>query len=425
MRLLFLLSCAFVTQFAVAQKTADDTPAKAFEMTKATVEFLATDKKTYGYQAKETCDGCVSYEQLATYIKTNRLTKADELVRDAKRKTDQLLAQKKPGNVVLAELKNYLIDRVTGGQERKHRFSLKSFPAYQKQLNQLAGVPQTANPVAQEPVSDQESQDVAPDTLITEPSVVDESTNTSKTTTTDLFSMSGLALLLSLVSLGGFLFLYTRKPKVQEAGSSDAKLAQLSDKIFHLEADRKELVKAVQSLNAKVQQLEGLLKTTTASQRQAPAPPVDPLRSVLEEPINEPKPRPATEAVNRPKSQPATIQNTERKTQHIEPQSQPTERYARTADLGDGFSLGGLLSVAERGAIYHLMIDGNQAVYRVVDNSDAQQLALSDPYSYLGDACEYQNQPRLGARIQTEQPGRLTLQGEKWKIEQKAKISFV
>ena len=435
MRLKLLFTAILLTNLAVAQTPADNTTANAFEMTKATVEFLATDKKTYGYQAEETCPACVSYQTLEAFIKKNKLTKADELVKDAQKKTSELLTQKKPAKEILIELRGFLLSRVTDGEERKHRFALKSFPAYENRLNQLAGLPQTpTTSAAQTPVSDQEDQEAAPDTLTGEStrgaSTPGESTNVSKTKDTDLFSMSTLALLLSLVSLGGVVFLYTRKSKTPDSASLDTKLAQLSDKVFHLEADRKDLVKAVQTLNARLQQLEGQLRTA-ATPRPVANPPIDPLRSVLEQPMQN-APRPQSAGSIPPPSNNPPSQNTERRPQTADPRisnperkPQTAERFARTADLGDGFSVGGLLAVAERGTIYQILVEGPQASYRIVDNYDAQQLALSDPYSYLSDACEYLSQPRPGSRIQTDQPGRLTLQGEKWKIEQKAKISFV
>ena len=169
MRLKPLLICSLITQLAFAQTPAGNAPAKAFDMTKATVEFLATDKKTYGYQAKESCPTCVSYETLKQFIQTNKLTKADELVNDAQKKTLELVAQKKPDAEVLKELRSFLLNRVTVGAERAHRLKLKSYAAYQNQLNELAGLPQLAMaqvPTTDTPVSDQENQEVAPDTVL-------------------------------------------------------------------------------------------------------------------------------------------------------------------------------------------------------------------------------------------------------------------
>jgi hypothetical protein len=66
------------------------------------------------------------------------------------------------------------------------------------------------------------------------------------------------------------------------------------------------------------------------------------------------------------------------------------------------------------------------ALFRVNASPEAQQLAMSDPYSYLSDACLYENQPGgPNSRIQTVAPGQLVLQAEKWQITEKARIGFV
>ena len=99
--------------------------------------------------------------------------------------------------------------------------------------------------------------------------------------------------------------------------------------------------------------------------------------------------------------------------------------YARMADLGDGFSAGGLLQAPDRDTVFEIQqLNETTAAYRVSENPELQRLALSDPYSYLNDTCAYLTQPRPDSRIRTEQPGRLTLQGDKWLITQKAQISF-
>jgi hypothetical protein len=100
--------------------------------------------------------------------------------------------------------------------------------------------------------------------------------------------------------------------------------------------------------------------------------------------------------------------------------------FARTADLGNGFSVAGLLAVAERGTVYEIdLTSPNTATFSVSQLPESQQLAMSDPYSYLSDACLYENQPGgPNSRIKTVAPGQLTLQGDKWQITEKARIGF-
>jgi hypothetical protein len=100
-------------------------------------------------------------------------------------------------------------------------------------------------------------------------------------------------------------------------------------------------------------------------------------------------------------------------------------RYARTPDLGDGFSLENLADDLTRPMVFVIrQTSPTTATFSVLDSPDAQQLALSDPFSYLKDACEYRAQPGQYSRIQTDAPGRLSLQDRKWRIDEKARINF-
>lgn len=438
-----------VTQLAVGQTT-DQIGGKAFEMTKATVEFLATDKKTYGYQTKASCPACVSYQTLNKFIADNKLTKADELVSAAQKKTAELTGQKKPDAEVLKELRAFLLERVTGGAERKHRLTLKSFAAYQNQLNTLAGlapVGTAQQPVADTPVSDQEDQEVAPDTVAAE---ANSPVAALSTTENSFFSMSLFALIASLLSLVGVGVLFMRKTKPHESNASDQKIAEMSDQLFKLKGEYSAALRRIEALEKALSRQPGAPQPTVnqpvapqpANVPTAPAPRPEPART------GQNLPRTHTEAYVPPVQGSAqtpagaAVTSTEVPPTVASPASVPpaipvssapaspkpgikSDRYARTADLGDGFSTGGLLPASERGTIYQLSLEGHIGTYRVVDNTESQQLALSDPYSYLSDACEYLNQPRPNARIMTEKPGQVSLQGDKWKIEQKARVSFM
>lgn len=440
-----------VTQLAVGQTT-DQIGGKAFEMTKATVEFLATDKKTYGYQTKASCPACVSYQTLNKFIADNKLTKADELVSAAQKKTAELTGQKKPDAEVLKELRAFLLERVTGGAERKHRLTLKSFAAYQNQLNTLAGlapVGAAQQPVADTPVSDQEDQEVTPDTVAAE---ANSPVAALSTTENSFFSMSLVALIASLLSLVGVGVLFLRKNKPQETGEMEKRIADLSKQVFDRKTDYQEAMRRIESLEkvlSRQPQPIGTPQTTSqpsppqpANVPTAPAPRPEPARTgqnlprthteAYVPPVQSSAPTPAGAAV--PSTEvPPTVASPASVSPAIPASSAPaspkpgikSDRYARTADLGDGFSTGGLLPASERGTIYQLSLEGHIGTYRVVDNTESQQLALSDPYSYLSDACEYLNQPRPNARIMTEKPGQVSLQGDKWKIEQKARVSFM
>ncbi|WP_138477999.1 hypothetical protein [Dyadobacter bucti] len=98
--------------------------------------------------------------------------------------------------------------------------------------------------------------------------------------------------------------------------------------------------------------------------------------------------------------------------------------YARVVDVGDGFSVDGLSNSKEEEAVFEIMrTTATDATFSVTESRRAQQIALSDPFSYLNDACEYAVIPNSD-RIRTQQVGRLTLQHNKWAILEKAKIIF-
>ena len=151
----------------------------------------------------------------------------------------------------------------------------------------------------------------------------------------------------------------------------------------------------------------------------APTNPVPATRSeqITSQQTTQPRPIPPAPAENRPRSVPAGS-----------PDRSPIPRifYARTVDLGDGFSAESLTeTTTERPMVYQIqVVTPGQATFRVADDPYAQRLALSDPYSYLNDACEYTSQPASNSRIQTVKPGRLALQGSKWVIMEKAQIAF-
>ena len=101
-------------------------------------------------------------------------------------------------------------------------------------------------------------------------------------------------------------------------------------------------------------------------------------------------------------------------------------RYAKTAD-GNGFDAASLSDEPDNKKIFEITTDasGQQATYRVAGNREAQLFALSNMNVYLRDACDYSTNPdNMNSTITTSKPGRLELQGGRWKIVSKAQISF-
>ncbi len=101
-------------------------------------------------------------------------------------------------------------------------------------------------------------------------------------------------------------------------------------------------------------------------------------------------------------------------------------RYALYMDNSEGFSVSGLMYSESAETIYELILTSTiVAAYRICTHADAQAYALSDPGYYLRTACDYDNSPISGNRIETLQDGQLEQIGSIWKITKKARIRFV
>lgn len=464
---LFLFPLATLAQTLTADQVGD----RAFKMAKATVEFLATDSKTYGYPAKKSCPDCVSYPSLKTFIREQKLTKADELVSEVERWAANPATAAKDPTAALAELRTDLLNRVTSGTERQHRRSLPSYASYEAQMTELSGGQSAPATLAMNaPTQGEAPAEGGVTEIDTTYADADDITPVSAAQQADngWLSKSGLALILSLLglALAGWVFFIHRRsggsgtaPKPLDA-ATDKQLAQLSDDLFHLKGERNRVQDANRRLEERVAQLESQLAVLqkavglptgipvvaapatkepmpapagrSQAQQMAPPNPVPvPSPAADNRPQNPPsappqnRPRSATPAPAQPPVPPTPAAPSPQPTPAVVPPA-PTLLYARTVDLGDGFSADSLSEkTSERPMIYQLQIQApGQATFRVADDPYAQRLALSDPYSYLNDACEYTSQPAPNSRIQTTQPGRLVLQGNKWLIQEKAQIAF-
>lgn len=394
----------------------------AFQLTKATVEFVATDKLTFGNLAKTTCETCTDYASLIQFIKASKLAKADELVRDAQKQVAALTTPTASASQILVGLKQYLHDRATKGDNRERRTKLDSYKTYTTQVARIlssAGV---------ESGTEADLASVPADTTDTGEAIVPETVK--KGDTGGLFSIGGLALLLSLLNLAGLVYMWLQRNQKTES-PADAQVPELSRRVSLLERERKELLNRLNGLEKNTPSPTNRPVTAPEPRRTEPtvapkpataAPTPEPMRPVQATPPTAAQPAP-------PPTSPVPTPVQPSFQPQAAPANQPRRRetvlYGRTADLGDGFSVASLLETPDRDTVFQIEVrTESQAVYRVTEEPGAQQLALSDPYSYLADACEYTAKPMPNARIRTTQPGQLALQGDKWKIVEKAKISF-
>ena len=369
------------------------------KMIRATVEFLATDKK-FGQKPRIPCEPCQSYEDLTRYVTQNKLMGADQLINEARKKSTVSTS---------AELQAFLLNRTTDGP-RSYRKKLPSFAGYRQSLDTAVSGTETPESTTGLPVMD-DSEDTA-SLVVTDDAVVMDETVAPKTDATlELMPhLSLIALIVALISLVGVVTLFwqrSRTPAESDPTTALDKLkkevGELSRRLTILEKSEKQLSNTIQSGQRSQNQLLPRPAQTPAPEPEQPAPMVD-----VAPPIPPPLP-----AYNTPAPVTSTLRNV------------PTVQYGRTADLGDGFSVGGLVAAPDRDTVFEIYRQSDTAaLYQVSDQPELQRLALSDAYSYLSETCNYLTQPRTGSRIQTDKPGKLSLQGDKWAIVEKAQISF-
>ena len=412
---LLLLVGLLVQASASAQPTQSAPNPVAFGMIRATTEFLATDTKAFGKRAVTPCQPCQSYNDLYQFVKQNKLLGADKLIDDARAKANEIL--KADSTQLASQLKTFLVNRVTDGTH-SYRIGLAGFPRYQSALAS------TLYP------SDTLIDPVVADESVAGSDLSDEAADTSSTAYTDSYPspkpektaslMDYLPLLLSILSLVGLGILWFRKTTTasQPVILPDDKINQLASKVARLEDDNRKMQDLLATLRQSVDTQRNAPRQQQPQQPNRPAPMPERLATQPSQPLQAmaaPEPLPPRPAAAAPPVAPP-----------INPHQNPTLFYGRTADLGDGFSVRGLLEKPDRDTVFEILkTDATRATFQVSDEPALQQLALSDVYSYLSDTCIYTAQPKPGTRIRTEKPGTLSLQGEKWVIAEKAHISFL
>ncbi|GAB3887285.1 hypothetical protein [Spirosoma agri] len=258
-------------------------------------------------------------------------------------------------------------------------------------------------------------------------SIVAQAQNVETTASKPTF-YTYLSLILALLALIGLVLLWWQSrlgwekinSQGRSASSGSANVVQeLSNRVSSLERDNKALINDVKVLKEQLGQLKQAARTDN---RQPAAPAPNP-----QQPAAVPRPVPTQQAVrpSEPAPQRTTMPAPTQVQRSAPVNTPPAKLYARTADVPGGFSVASLVETPNRPMVFVITPTGaGQATFRVTDDPEAQRLALSDPYSYLSDACNYQSRPEVNSRIHMVADGKLQLQGEKWHIVEKAEISF-
>ena len=374
--------------FVLAQTNGDSLK---FEIIKASVNFLATDKASFPNTSGKSSK-CVfdDYSCLLKFCETNQLKGADTKINKWKQKS---IGSKDD----LSKLKGEIINELTVGGDRVNRTKLESFKKYNGSLNKIVNSYKvTPKPIAepsnqeavkedsQTPSVDSSSEPIIPLVIKTE--------NPQEENSQGWFSIIAFLFSCIALGLGGFIFYkMNKRDKARKDFNSD---------YFILKEDVKDL------------------RSKLAQKPTVDLKPFEEKLNYIENLIRQKEQQTRTVELQ--------IENTnynERKPS-VNTQNAPQQFFAKLPDLGNGFSAG-ILSANQNGEqIFELEVNNDKGEFVVSGDSSAQKYALSDFNFYLLNACDFVNQPVRNCRINTIQKGIIIKSGSNWIIQNKAKIEF-
>lgn len=376
-----------------------------FAIVKKTVEFLSTDTITFKHVTSHTCDACTSYDDLKKFARDNKLINAGSYVIDplAHAPADSSDARWQKN---LNQFKQLAVDKITAGGREKRK-NLKGYTDYLSGLNTIvAGVK------PEEIVSLQENQPKATVPVAQKIQASDTTVSAAKTAakTGSLLSLSSVWIPYCIAGISLILLVVTwldnsknkRNAKSFEQDKRDLKndLRDARASNTTLQKEKNILKEKLDNAELDLQAVEARLSNVENNKPADQAPVLPIIDEMPEQPITKP-------FVQKPK---AAVIN---------------KKYARYADMGDGFSNEELLDKPDDETIFELTIaPNNTGEYKVISNPDAQKYALSNAQYFLGKTCRYDSFPFENASIETDAPGIVKLNGGKWTIINPAKITF-
>ncbi|WP_025763908.1 hypothetical protein [Dyadobacter tibetensis] len=403
MKKIFFVSLLFLSKVSTMAQTAGEERIKKirFEMVKSSVEFLATDRTTFKEVKKEKCLNCTNNTQLEAFIDENKIIGAKEKLDE----WEALLPITSKDSLMessLKEFKKRILASITGGA-RSYRTKGEAYETYTETLDSLIAshrgeeasiVPVTGS--AQETATAQTEQAYT--------SGVTSNTLSNQMNASSIFAFlpditTDTAYILMFILLLGILFLWWRllvKSKELKHLHDEQNRLQVKEQKerFNVEKSQKDLQQANEKL--------------AVSEKE---------RAILEEDLRAERDR------NR-RLEEQSLPMATAATPPI-PKAINTVRYARYADLGDGFSAQELLEKEDSETIFVLnLIDETTAIFKISENAEAQQYALTNTSYFLGKTSHYDHFPSGHSSIHTVEPGELKLKDSKWLIIKPVKISF-
>ncbi|WP_159477874.1 hypothetical protein [Dyadobacter sp. 3J3] len=395
--LLFLLLNVTVKAQTGGGKQIEDAK---FQIVKASVEFLASDKVTFKEAKQTQCADCKSYKDLLQFVQKNKITKADELINEWK--DAELDGNASNLKKSLTNFKDRIIKKISTGS-KSSRKKLVNYNSYESSLDSIIENISISESIEDVPdiVKVQEEPEPVVKPKVTQPEKI-MSEKSSESTSFFAFlpdiskDMSYSIILLLLVGILFLLWVLRNKSQTMERNSR-----ALQDQLHRSGSTEWQSKNMSNELKAVQQKLKIAEEEIAILQ--------DNVRAEMER--NERLS--AVPEVEQPVPQIVTSP------------SEPSIKYARYADQGDGFSVQELLDEEDSETIFELtFLSPNTAAFKISGNQNAQRYALSNSPYFLGKTSQYDTFPSGNSLINTDIPGELKLQGNKWLIVKPIQISF-
>ena len=370
-----------------------------FQIVKATIEFLASDKETFKEVKEKQCLDCQDYDDLLKFVERNKIKKADALIGDWKKvSVDTSLSHWQKG---INKFKDRVVGDISSGAKSKRK-KLAGYSTYEGKLNSIIENVSISEPI--EDIPDIEKLDEAPEPVVskvTEPvKTMSEKSSEPASYFTFLPDMSkDMSYVIILMLMLGILFLlWILRNKSQGMKRKERELKDQYNRNGSTESEAKVMSSELRAVQQKLKEAEAEIAILQ-----------DNVRAEMER--------------NERLSAVAEVEKTVEEA--AEPAPESPIKYARYADQGDGFSVQELLEEEDSETIFELTIlSPNTASFKISNNQNAQRYALSNSPYFLGKTSQYDTFPSGNSLINTDIPGELKLQGNKWLIVKPVQISF-
>ncbi len=105
-----------------------------FQIVKASVEFLASDKETFKEAKENRCANCNGYEDLLKFVKINKIQKADELIGDWKKVSVDTTFSKWENSIT--RFRNGVVSDITSGAKSRRK-KLSGYAVFENKLDAI------------------------------------------------------------------------------------------------------------------------------------------------------------------------------------------------------------------------------------------------------------------------------------------------